>query len=77
MEQRPVVEFVGIRVSSGDGMGKPFFSGKYRISRVNMAFQANFTGSSRYITLRTFWGLYGPSVALLNFLGIVSYKFVV
>ena len=35
-------------------LGGPNFTGKHRISRVNTAFHANFTGTSRYFT-RTFF----------------------
>ena len=53
------------------GIAWLFSSGKHHMSLVNTAFRENFTGSSRYFTLRIFWGLSGPPVVTLSsqFLG--------
>ena len=47
-------------------MGLLFSLGKHRISRVNTAFHANFTGTLQYFALRIFGGVSGPPVAKLS-----------
>ena len=58
---------------SRDGMGLLFSSGKHRISPVNSACHANFTGTSRYFTLRIFGGFGGQTEFPIS-LGISSYQ---